>query len=271
MDENDEPLWITVVRTVLYVMWVVFDHLTNANVLVLVGYMMLVFIVLIYLLVVNVLVYRQHNETQNKRMRTSDEWNRNKTVEGFLNVVVRQGGFFKQEGEWAPAIKFNEVANNDKGRILCMRTRKRFSLAEKSVVVIAVDTRTYSISFEDCCLAMCLACNVFLIVQLEGREDMETEKANFLELAKNVVNRSFGVPDRRVIFCHTRIGRIAVARQLKPQLLIENNTEAVRQLAKHVRSTVLVKNFVTLDEKRQVGTMGVVVIERYGNIFDLTL
>ena len=271
MESEGEAYWSIVCRSILWVMWVVFDHISNADVLVLVGYFMLLVAGIIYLAVVTMLVHRRHDETQNSRMRTSDEWKAVKTVEEVLDLVVRQGGFFKQKGTWANANTANTLAVNDKGRLLAERTRKRFSITLNSVVVIAVDFRTYSISFEDCVLALCLSSNVFLVVQLPGIEDVEKEKAEFLLLAKSVVGGSLGVPERRVLFCTTMVGRVAITRQLNPVLLIETDAGAVNQLAKHVRSTVLVRGFVEPEERRRLGRLGVITIGRYGEVFDISI
>ena len=81
MESEGEAYWSIVCRSILWVMWVVFDHITNAHVLVLVGYFMLLVAGIIYLAVVTMLVHRRHDETQNSRMRTSDEWKAVKTVE----------------------------------------------------------------------------------------------------------------------------------------------------------------------------------------------
>ena len=264
-------LWVVwwVMEIVAFVFNLILDHL-YANPLLLTVYIIFGLWLLVYLAMVYALNKRYHNESENREMKGMTEWKQAKSVDEILTIIMNCGGFYKQKGIWKACVDFEKQKETD--RVYSKRTQRRFNLTNKSVVLLAVDAKTYSISFEDCALALSLAAHVFLVVQLDRNEDTEKAKKDFIQMAKNVVGRSVaGVPTQRVLFCGTRIGRVAIARQLKPDLLIETDLSVVHQLVKHVRSCVLVQYGASQDEKREVKEGAVTVVERYGEIFELSL
>lgn len=75
--------------------------------------------------------------------------------------------------------------------------------------------------------------NIFFIMKALSDEE---EKKTFEKLCRATVDST--VSKHRVLFYESSIGKLAIVRQLKPQLHIDYDIAACRQIGPHIKSVV---------------------------------
>jgi hypothetical protein len=201
------------------------------------------------------------------------EWTETNTVSEVLAYKLKHDKFQAQKG-FFKNFSSSVLKVSDRSKIVSEQIQRKLQLSPtNSVVAISVSAANYSINFEDCALSMALAAHVFVIVQIEGTDPVN-EQAAFLLLAQNLMAAKMpAIPRARILFCSSRIGRIALMRQLGATLVIETDTDIALEMAKHVRASLVMDSNPTPQVLQQVADSPhpVLLINSYSQVFDMNL
>ena len=93
--------------------------------------------------------------------------------------------------------------------------------------------------------------NVFLVVKAMSDEE---ENTAYDKLSK--ASLTSPIARHRFLFYESSIGKLAIVRQLKPQLHIDYEIATCRQIAPHIRSVVHIRSGNRLDSAEAVSGTG---------------
>lgn len=185
-----------------------------------------------------------------------------KTLEGYLHAVLFNEPFKSYDDSM-----LNYTSRDPKVTDLSKRIRANLRLTKSSIMVLSISDADYNQEFEECLLAMSLVCQVFVLVHIhDSSRAQQLKDAFFLKAKATLRGPLLLVPSHRMIFCSSRTGRMAAARQLQPDLVVEYDSEIAAGLAPHVGTCILVTENSTTTQATATHPPGVIVLDTYKNV-----
>lgn len=191
--------------------------------------------------------------TKNLELEKLDKIKNSKSVAEFANAILFNDSFKSYDDTMSSYISSDLNVTNRGDKV-----RADLQVTKSSKLTISINSADYDQSFVDCVLALSSACQVFVLVNIHDRNRTQQIKDEFLTSAQAIVKgETVLVPPHRIIFCSSPTGRVAAARQLEPDVVIEHDVEVVERLATHVRTSILVGEKSTTTRPCPAGVIAV--------------
>lgn len=130
-----------------------------------------------------------------------------------------------------------------------IKLKDRLKLNNNSIIIISVSDETVQLLINKCCgqtdnkeIDDILTCIIRLsdisMMFILCKATSDEQQMKLQGVLDTVVTCVANIPSHRVLFYETVIGKIAIARQLKPLIYIDNDADACDSLAPHIRSVI---------------------------------
>jgi len=130
-----------------------------------------------------------------------------------------------------------------------LQLKDRLKLSNNSIVIISLSDETVQLLINKCCgqtdnkelddtLNSIISLSDISMVFLLCKATSDEQQMKLQGVLDTVVTCVAKIPSHRVLFYETVIGKIAIARQLKPLIYVDNDADTCDSLAPHIRDVI---------------------------------